>query len=237
MDGMIGNEWAQTVMLGAFLIIGYYMAYYKISGRLNNSSVRIVAAVILLFFFGSFSACIWVIYQTFGTIGFLLYGCIFFMAVWMFFSFFKTLIQNFDEIRKDILALFLIYLLSVLYITLFSRMGTSQSYIQMELFFAIRKAILLGTVDVMKHMMLNIALFVPLGATFPMIYPEKFSSAFYTIVAGAGLSCIIETIQLLSHMGQCDVDDLVANILGMGLGFSIYWFFLRRFQEVMENDG
>ncbi len=68
------------------------------------------------------------------------------------------------------------------------------------------------------NVLLNVALFVPLGFLLPMLW-GIFRKWYLTIPAGFGVSLAIELIQLVLGRGICDVDDLYANTLGTAMGF------------------
>lgn len=66
--------------------------------------------------------------------------------------------------------------------------------------------------------LLNIILFVPLGFLCPM-----FSKSYYhfknVILAGAGLSLAIEISQLFTLHRATDINDLLTNVIGTGIGY------------------
>lgn len=71
----------------------------------------------------------------------------------------------------------------------------------------------------------NIAMFVPLGLMLPIISRRPFSAARVFVVALAG-SVAIELLQYAgSRFGSArwsDVDDIVFNLVGAGVGYSLY---------------
>ena len=40
-----------------------------------------------------------------------------------------------------------------------------------------------------------------------------------TLFVGAVISCIIEGLQAYTHLGVCDIDDVLNNVLGAVLGY------------------
>ena len=68
------------------------------------------------------------------------------------------------------------------------------------------------------NVLLNIAMFVPLGILVPLIWP-KFQKWYRMLPAGFGVSLLIELAQLLTGSGLFDVDDLFNNTLGAMMGF------------------
>lgn len=116
------------------------------------------------------------------------------------------------NILLSIVSLFFIY-----YFTLHSRITRSvlprlipfcSFFIYKDLSWAIRT------------MVLNIFLFFPLGLTFPYAIP-KISK--YSVLICALTSLSIEIIQLVFHLGACEVDDLIMNTLGGTIGYMSYY--------------
>mgnify|MGYP000967463519 CR=1 FL=1 len=66
----------------------------------------------------------------------------------------------------------------------------------------------------------NIVMFVPLGLFLPAIWKglRRFRSFTVTVVAAI---IAVELLQFLFRLGSCDIDDLILNVLGAGLGFGI----------------
>lgn len=78
------------------------------------------------------------------------------------------------------------------------------------------------SVGVAKNNLLgNIIAFGPLGFLLPIAIREmnKLKKIF---VFSAAFSLILEVIQLITGLGQFDVDDIILNVLGSILGFIIY---------------
>ena len=67
----------------------------------------------------------------------------------------------------------------------------------------------------------NTAMFLPLGLVWPVVY-KKLDNHWKVIAAGAGLSLIIELLQLPFYDRVSDIDDLILNTSGFILGYLIY---------------
>ncbi len=65
----------------------------------------------------------------------------------------------------------------------------------------------------------NVLLFIPVGMLFPICFSNKISSV--CIFCGL-LTVSIETLQLLFSRGYFEIDDLVSNMIGAIIGWSIY---------------
>lgn len=71
-----------------------------------------------------------------------------------------------------------------------------------------------------RNTFLNVALFVPLGMLLPFLW-EKYQTGKTTILFGFCMSLAIELLQILTYRAT-DINDLIANTLGAGLGYGIY---------------
>ena len=75
------------------------------------------------------------------------------------------------------------------------------------------------------NIILNIAMFVPAGILLPTVFP-RLGKWYKTLAAGAVMSLIIEISQLIMKKGAADVDDLLTNILGCMVGYSLLKAFM-----------
>lgn len=80
------------------------------------------------------------------------------------------------------------------------------------------------------NVLLNIAMFIPLGLLLPLLN-NRFRKWYLTIPVGIGTSLLIELIQLATGIGICDVDDLFTNTLGTVIGFWLIMAILAAFKE------
>ena len=110
------------------------------------------------------------------------------------------------------------YLAVVCYVTLVraSHMGTR--YANWHLFRAWREAWHSFSERQWMNVLLNIAMFMPLGVLLPLL-GKPFRKWYWMLPAGFGTSLAVELVQYLSCRGICDVDDLFCNTLGAMLGF------------------
>ncbi len=109
------------------------------------------------------------------------------------------------------------YMGIVVYATL---LRSSWGYRQwnLHLFRAWREAWNNYTAKNWANVLLNVAMFGPLGFLLPLL-GKKFRKWYLTIPAGFGVSLTIELVQLATGSGICDVDDLFANTLGAAMGY------------------
>lgn len=95
----------------------------------------------------------------------------------------------------------------------------------LQLFLAWREAYQRFTLQIWLNVLLNIALFVPLGVLLPLLW-KPFRKWYAALGAGFGVSLLIELTQLFTGRGMCDVDDLFTNTLGAMLGWCAAMFVL-----------
>ena len=67
----------------------------------------------------------------------------------------------------------------------------------------------------------NISMFIPTGIIMPILY-KRLDCLWKVLFAGAGLSFVIEMIQLLFPGSVTDIDDLILNTAGAAIGYGIY---------------
>ena len=67
----------------------------------------------------------------------------------------------------------------------------------------------------------NISMFIPTGVIMPILY-KRLDCFWKVLLAGAGLSFVIEVIQLLFPGSVTDIDDLILNTVGAAIGYGIY---------------
>jgi glycopeptide antibiotics resistance protein len=67
----------------------------------------------------------------------------------------------------------------------------------------------------------NICMFIPTGIILPILYP-RLDRFWKVLLAGAGLSLVIEMMQLFFPGSVSDIDDLILNTAGVAIGYGIY---------------
>lgn len=157
----------------------------------------------------------------------------------------REIAKKFNVHYMQVLAklLFGIYIVGVFYVTLGIRTYEEEAKINLHLFksyemmfrvpvMEMRKSGILQGLHAMKwigylswsSVILNILLFVPLGYLLPTIEGEKrMIDTYYGIaIVGLFVSSFIEVVQLLTHRGWFDVDDLFHNTMGTAIGLFLY---------------
>ena len=67
----------------------------------------------------------------------------------------------------------------------------------------------------------NTTMFIPIGIIFPIVF-KKLDTPLKNLAAGAGVSLLIEILQLPFYDRVSDIDDLLLNTLGFAIGYGIY---------------
>jgi glycopeptide antibiotics resistance protein len=77
----------------------------------------------------------------------------------------------------------------------------------------------------------NVIMFVPLGFFAAKLW-EGFRPLWRCLLWGGLIIVCVELIQLFALVGSCDFDDLMLNVLGIGLGYGLY-----RWVQGRKNKG
>lgn len=86
-------------------------------------------------------------------------------------------------------------------------------------------------------MILNVVMFMPLGYLFVQMHPRKLGDAAQVLGIGVMLSTIIESCQLIFRLGNCDVDDILANTFGALLGLVLYKIVHHSKEKITAQEG
>lgn len=133
-------------------------------------------------------------------------------------------------------VVFLVYLVFLTYFLFFAElMGRTQgqdgySY-NLVLFKEIKRFIkyyhLLGLKAVFLNLAGNVIGFMPFGFMLPRI-STRARYWYLTLLLSFTFSLMVETVQLIWHVGSFDVDDLLLNTIGGVLGYVAYQIFSRK---------
>ena len=80
---------------------------------------------------------------------------------------------------------------------------------------------------------LNVVLFIPVGFLLGFCLNDRRRTKdekrwLWVIAVGAGISFAIELLQLVFKKGLCEVDDLIHNVVGCMIGYTIYKLLIKR---------
>lgn len=135
------------------------------------------------------------------------------------------------ELNQFFLLMFLVYCGLIAAVTLYGRMGTFSKGIQMIPFQRVQLALSKGDYSIMEHDILNALMFIPVGILIPLINRRLFQHLSYAFLFGIVTSTLIETTQMLAHLGVFDIDDIIANVCGTVGGYLFSVLFLCIFQS------
>lgn len=70
----------------------------------------------------------------------------------------------------------------------------------------------------LAYLVLHILMLLPIGVSLSALWQDWRP----IVLLGFSFSCLIEISQLLTKRGQCDIDDVINNTLGVVLGIGLY---------------
>jgi len=225
--GRYGNiDSMQLLLIVILLLCGYFYLFQAVAKRAaSRASIPLLAIVLLVIYLMISLPMVLIIAQMGGT-SFVVLALLILAACIGLFAAVFSLVKNFRQINKTALVMFLLYLLMMSYITVFSRQGRVQTDVFLS-FDSIREALDRRSLEPLQHLWLNVVLFIPLGALFAAIDPPRTARLGIILPMGMLLTTLIETTQLLLRIGQCDLEDLAANTLGACLGLLLYRLYMR----------
>lgn len=128
--------------------------------------------------------------------------------------------KKFPWAKVFLWLVFLGYLVVVLYATMLRWSGFFHREWNLHLFRAWREAWNNFSAKNWANVLLNVAMFGPLGFLLPLL-GKKLRKWYVTLPVGFGVSLTIELLQLAMGRGICDVDDLFCNTLGAAIGYFV----------------
>lgn len=109
-----------------------------------------------------------------------------------------------------------IAIVAILWVTLFSRLGNESRHFYPP--FWSYKAILNGSGKALLEDIGNIILFIPIGMAIALILKVEVK---HSLLIGFSLSLIIESCQWFFWLGSFEIDDLLHNTIGSGIGTAL----------------
>lgn len=127
--------------------------------------------------------------------------------------------------RRLVLFLCIVYSIVILNLTFFSREPGSRIGVTIEIFRTWG-----DTASSHAFFIENILLFIPFGILFPPAFPPLRRLP-VCMLEGFLFSVFLEMIQFVTGRGYCQLDDVVTNTLGAGIGWGCYKLWTRRRQK------
>ena len=217
----------QIILIAILLLCGYFYLFQAVAKRTANRAALPVIAILLLFIYAGISVSLILVIGRTSSMDFV------FMALLILISFIGLsalalgLVRNFRALNRTALTLFILYLLMLGYVTIFSRSERRTTEVLLR-FDSVEESIRKRSLEPLEHLWLNVVMFVPMGLLFPAI-DDRLNKLMYVLPLGLITSTIIETTQLLMRLGQCDLEDLAANTLGACIGLLCFRLY-RRFR-------
>lgn len=139
-----------------------------------------------------------------------------------------TCVKELQESKPSplMLALFVLFIVALGFITIISRDGSRSTKVLFG-FYKVSQAISTGSLLPMKHVAENILLFMPFGFLWAACVPGRRGQLLRVVLYSLILSAMIESIQYLLVIGECDLEDVFANVLGAWGGLGVYRLFER----------
>ena len=219
----------QLLLVVILLLCGYFFLFQAVAKRAASRSSIPLLAIVLLLVYLLVSLPLVLILSQMGDLSFTFLSLLILATFIGVIAFFYFVFKHFREINKGMLVLFLLYLLMMSYVTVFSRRGRVQTDILLK-FDSVEEALRRHSLEPLQHLWANIAMFVPIGILFPAICPQRLNKLSFVLPLGMLLTTLIETMQLMLRIGQCDLEDMVANTLGACVGLLLFRLY-RRFQS------
>lgn len=131
-----------------------------------------------------------------------------------------------QKILKAIwIVLLIVYASALIWMALIDRSAGDTRSLNLTLFSSYRFMLTrYNSFDIVKQIIDNILVFVPLGILLPAAYSAKHDTKNYIFVVftGMAVSLIIESLQYIFSIGFSEIDDIFNNAWGCAVGCGIY---------------
>jgi len=129
--------------------------------------------------------------------------------------------RNKKTIKIILAILLVVYIGFVFNSTLFGREASENLTYNLELFWSYKVVIETGSAKMLKQIIGNYLMLIPLGFILPYLLEDKVGmkkAMVITIVVGIVTTCCIEVLQLVLKRGLFEWDDIVGNMTGTVVG-------------------
>lgn len=222
MHSMNLQDGMQLILCAIILMAAFFSALGFMAGQMHGRNALPLAAAVLFGMFACIGGMLFMVFQITGESRLILFLLLMLLSLAVFGGELYFFMNHFREFHKGAWILLLTYVLAIALVTLFMRRGGSNHSIQTEILSGAGEAIRRHSLRPLWHFAENAALFLPLGVLFPMQH-RRFWRWGYTVLNGMMLSVWIETIQMVTASGECDVNDILSNTLGAAAGYGIFY--------------
>lgn len=123
---------------------------------------------------------------------------------------------------KMVLSIILwLYVLVVLYFTVIGRYSHEENTVRLQALYSYRNYILTGDKNELHGIIVNIVMFIPFAFLSAALFRDK-KPAIITLALGLFLTLLIEFLQLITHTGTFETDDILNNLLGTIFGIVLW---------------
>lgn len=120
------------------------------------------------------------------------------------------------------ILIFSVYLTFLFGVTLFNRQSEGVRQLQLELLWSYKMTLLDRNWALGLQIIFNVIAFLPFGFLVPELF-HRMQRFMCVIIAACLLSGFIEGIQLVFSCGLCELDDVMNNTIGAGIGYIVWW--------------
>ncbi len=140
-----------------------------------------------------------------------------FLFLWKLFT-----VKQWKKSRMFAAFLIVWYMVFVYGSTVFTRTPGPQMRYCLELFWSYRWGIRVYGDEMIKEILLNCMMLMPLGVLLPAVFPAAGRYESITVFIGFLVSFSIEVLQLVLKCGLFEFDDIIHNTAGVAVGDFIY---------------
>lgn len=126
--------------------------------------------------------------------------------------------------KKWTASLLVPYVFLILATTVFVRVSRELPHYELIPFWSYRDYFNGTDKTLLQQIIANVILFIPVGM---LLWKDKSSKA---VLIGAGISITVELLQLFSHRGLFEFDDVIHNTLGVVIGCLIAKWSIKAFR-------
>lgn len=215
------------IIITAILVVCGYLALIQAVNSYARQSIRTMGNLILIdgiiaVMYGAVCVVSGVLYAYSGYHFAVIFVILAAGACILFLLFLRFCWKQRESMKKGRMFLLFLYFGVLFYVTVFMRIGYGDGLdtsISVTPFDDLMQAVAKKDPRMLKHMVLNIALFLPFGYLIPAMNPEKLMKCSYVFLGGLVCSTVIEGAQMVFRLGQSDIDDIIANTIGAAAGY------------------
>lgn len=215
------QELLQEIMIGLLLLGGYFGVLHRLAEKSTVKQALPVAAGVLLSFFVMLGVTLIYVSRSLGAEQ-VLAAMLLMIAVVTLGGIFRYVVVHFRDMNPGTAAILLVYLIAVGCITVFSRTTDGDHTTSLLRINLLSSALQTHSLAPIRHVLQNVALFIPLGILLPCVDGDHLDHFIHPVLVSLTLSVLIEGTQLLLNLGQADLTDVAANVLGGALGYLMY---------------